>query len=123
MEERQPDFYLVSSEGPLIGQLRLCFILQRVQYATRKDCLLISISPPIDGRRYSRGDIDNVVLASRFKGDTLFPPNRWPLDVYVLRFSGTDTQERKVYEVGELINMAWGEIYKSVDDIPSSIKG
>ena len=118
MKDRKPDFYLSSSEGHIVGEPRMCFVLQRIRYATRSDCLLINISPPIDGRRYDCAEIDKVIIATRFKGDSLFPPNRWPLDVYVLRFAVADVTERDSYETGELINFAWGEIYQKREDVP-----
>ena len=121
MNNKTPDFYLTSSEGHIIGEPRMCFVLRRIQYGLRKDCLLVYIDPVIDERRYGLGtkEIDEIVLATRFKGDTLIPPSRWPLDVYVLRFLTDNIHQREVFENAELSNMAWGEIYKSINDIPS----
>jgi len=98
----------------------MCFVLRQVQCGSRKDCLLVNIYPAIAGQRYGLGEneIDKVVLATRFKGDSLFPPNRWPLEVYVLRLL-VDDNERQTFENEELSNMAWAEIYKSAEDIPS----
>lgn len=118
MKDREPDFYLVSSEGHIVGEPRMCFVLQRVQYSTRKDCLLIHIFPPIDDDRLGSGEIDTVVLASRFKGDSLFPPNRWPLEVYILPFSAVNITEHNGYQAKEPANFAWGEIYRNKGEIP-----
>jgi hypothetical protein len=112
MNEKMPDFYLTSSEGHIVGEPRRCFILRQVRYGLRGDCILVSISPPINGDRFGLGSmmISEVVLASRFKGDSLVPPNRLPLDVYVLRIVGNDSKGRTIFKNEELINMAWGEI-------------
>jgi hypothetical protein len=119
MNNKTFDFYLTSSEGHITGEPRMCFIIRQVRYGVRKDCLLVSIYPPIDGHRYGLGEkgISKVVLAPRFKGDSFFPPNRCPLEVYILRFVIDDSMEGEVFENEDLINMAWGEIYKSVDDL------
>jgi hypothetical protein len=120
MNKKVPDFFLASREGHILGEPRMCFRVKRVQYGNRDDCLLVHLEPSLDGRNYGIAgiQINKIVLATRFKGDTLFPPTRWPLEVYILRIAVNDTERLNTFKNEELINMAWGEIYKNKEEIP-----
>lgn len=120
MNLTSPDFYLASSEGHMVGGPRMCFRVKRVRYGNRDDCLLVQLKPPLDGRNYGMvgKEIDQIVLATRFNGDTLFPPSRWPLEVYVLRFAVDNEENLDAFENQQLINIAWGELYQNQEQIP-----
>ncbi len=120
MNVKSPDFYLASSEGHIQGGPRSCFQVKRIRYGNRDNCLLVHLEPSLDGRNYGVAGkvINEVVLATRFKGDTLFPPNRWPLDVYILRIAKGEMEDYDTFDTQELVNMAWGELYRNKEQIP-----
>jgi hypothetical protein len=80
---------------------------------TRDDLLLVQVEPPLIGQYYGLGDqdIDALIVATRHKGDSLFPIDRWPVFVHVARLlinkSGVIDQIRdNQYE-----SIAWAELY------------
>src|SRR5580693_5148006 len=82
-----PDFYMSSTENYDLEEPRRCWRLHRVTTPSRDDLLLVSIDPPIIGQQFGLGDQDVylVLVATRHKGESLFPISRWPVYVHVAR--------------------------------------
>ena len=114
MDDITPDFFMVLGESPgLIQQLK-CHRIKRLHATRRDDYLLIRVSPPIDGKTYSIPELINeLVIAARHKGKSLFPVGKWPVEVYVLRALIENPVERDLLKDEELELIDWATIYDS----------
>lgn len=114
MDDKSPDFFMVLGESPgSIKQLK-CYRIKRFHATRRDDYLLIRVSPPVDGQRYSVPDLINeLVIAARHKGVSLFPVRKWPVEVYVLRVLIENLVERDLFKEEELALIDWATIYDS----------
>lgn len=106
------DFYMASSESYQMANPRRCEAIKRLRGEDRDDYLLIGIDPPLNGQVFGLGgrDLDQVVVATRHRGDSLFPINRWPVFVHVARllvpYEGQD-----VVGIDEMESFSWAELY------------
>lgn len=114
----KPDFYLASTEGYDLEEPRKCWKIRRLSSPDRDDLLLIRIDPPLIGQKYGLGgrDIDNVIVATRHKGYTLFPVAEWPVYVHVARLLVDLPESRSELQATEFESIAWAELYKTEDD-------
>jgi hypothetical protein len=105
-------FYMASSEGYGLDSPRRCQAIRRLKGEDRDDYLLIGIDPPLNGQAFGLGgrDLDRVVVATRHRGESLFPVKRWPVFVHVARllvpYEGQD-----VVKNDEMESFAWAELY------------
>ena len=111
----QPDFYIASSEGYDMEVPRRCFRIKRLRSNNRDDLLLMRIDPPLVGQKFGLGakDIDVVLIATRHKGESLFPVGTWPVCVHVARVILDNPQTRDLIHENELESIAWAEIYET----------
>ena len=117
METRIPDFFLGSNESDFLRDRRECYVIKRIHAVRRDDYLLIKIKPPLDlhARGVPEGETDRLIIASRHKGETLFPVEKWPLAVYVLLPQNEDPEKRLMLKDNEISLIGWAEIYKTED--------
>lgn len=93
---------------------RRCKAVKRLRGENRDDYLLISIDPPLNGQTFGLGenDLDQVIVATRHRGQSLFPIKQWPVFVHVARllvpYEGQD-----VVRNNELDAFAWAELYET----------
>jgi hypothetical protein len=110
------DFYLASSEGFEMENPRACREIARLRGGQRDDYLLVQIDPPLIGQAFGLGgiDIEQVIVATRHQGESLFPIKRWPVYVHVARllvpFVGQD-----LIRAEEMESIAWAELYETRD--------
>lgn len=108
------DFYMASSEGYEMESPRRCRAIKRLRGEDRGDYLLIGIAPPLSGQRFGLGahDLDQVIVATRHEGESLFPIKRWPVFVHVARllvaYEGQDALRND-----EMETIAWAELYET----------
>lgn len=106
------DFYLASTEGYGLDSPRSCEIIKRLRGTGGRDYLLVRIEPPLGGQDFAVGgmDLDQIVLATRHRGDSLVPIRHWPVYVHVARlrvpYKGQD-----VVRDDQLEPIAWAELY------------
>jgi len=110
-----PDFYMTSSEDSRLRQLRKCYIVKRFPSPDRDDYLLIRIFPALDGEIFgvAGGEIEQLIIATRHKGISLFPVQKWPVAVYVLRVLTKNIEETRTITDDEIALLGWAEIYDS----------
>ena len=113
-----PDFFLASTEGYRLEEPRSCKCIKRVRSDNRDDLLLVNIEPPLIGQLYGLGDrdIDTLLLATRHKGESLFPIDKWPVFVYVARLFIDNPQQRDQVHDNEFELIAWAELYRTKAD-------
>jgi hypothetical protein len=94
----EPDFNLASSEGYRLENPRGCKCIKRVRSDGRDDLLLIRVNPPLTGQPYRLGarDMDTLLVATRYEGDSLFPIKEWPVFVHVARLLIENPEEREL---------------------------
>jgi hypothetical protein len=79
---------------------------------SRDDYLLARIDPPVMGQPFGLGgrDIDQVILATRHAGASLFPIEQVPVYVHVAR-PLVPIEGRDLVHDDEMESIAWAEIY------------
>jgi len=115
MYEKIPDFYLASNESNTLRICRKCYIIKRFHALHRDDYLLIRVSPPLEiqvGGALTN-QVEELIIATRHQGETLFPITKWPIAVYVLRSLVEIHQKRDVLKDDELGFIGWAEISNS----------
>lgn len=115
MTNDSPDFYLASSEGYDLEAPRRCFRIKRLGGDFRDDYLLIKVDPPLVGQSHALGgqDVDQIVIAPRHRGVSLFPILEWPVFVHVVRVLVDDPEIRDKLHDSELEEIAWAELYQT----------
>ena len=108
-----PDFFLASSEGYHMEEPRSCQRIKRLRSSNRDDLLLVKIEPPLIGQPFGLGarDIDTLIIATRHKGDSLFPIKEWPVFVHVARLLIENPDNREQVSDNEFESIAWAELY------------
>lgn len=92
------DFILICN-----GVRSACRLVDRVSALGRDDLIHASVSPAIPGPIGS-ATFEEVVLAPRNAGQTLFPAHEWPIPVYVCQMQQTRNG------TSQLQVIAWGEL-------------
>lgn len=112
-----PDFFLASSEGYHLEKPRGCKRVKRLRSDNRDDLLLVRIAPPLIGQIYGIGgqDIDALLIATRHRGDSLFPIKEWPVFVHVARLLVDNPEDRETIHDNEFELIAWAELYPTED--------
>jgi hypothetical protein len=114
-----PDFYLTSSEGYNLNNIVInCFKRKRLYGKLPDGYMLCDINPSILGQSYGLGnqDINQIVIASRHKGFSLFPISEWPCYVHVARL--LNNLEATMYlQDSDIQLIAWGELFKRKEDV------
>ncbi|HEV2452993.1 MAG TPA: hypothetical protein VGY98_01950 [Verrucomicrobiae bacterium] len=115
MKIEKPEFFLASTEGYDLEEPRRCLVTRRLRGTKRDDYLLIRIDPPIHAQNsgLATSEIDEVIIATRFKEDTLFPVSQWPLSVHVARLVTPMPEGSEILHDGQLKEIAWAELYPS----------
>ena len=113
-----PDFYLASTESSMLSAPRRCWRLKRLGSAKRNDLLLVRIAPRLPAVRdvAPGADMSLVLLATRYVGNSLFPINRWPMEVHVAVPLVGDPQHRETIAADEFKSVAWAELYRTEED-------
>jgi hypothetical protein len=106
------EFYLASTESAMLERPRRCHVIARLTSEFRDDYMLISIDPPLNGQMLGLGarDLDQVLIANRHQGDSLFPINRWPMFVHVARLC-VPYKGQVFVNNAQIASLAWGELY------------
>ena len=77
----EPDFYLTSHECDPhfdLATIRRCWRIKRLKGSDELECLLVKVSPPLQGKEYIHDkklaeSLEMIVLSPRLEGYSLFP--------------------------------------------------
>jgi hypothetical protein len=111
---KEPDFYLASTEMNSVFDVRKCYIDRRLTAINRDDFLAIRVFPTIilsNGKE----NIDNLVLAVRFQGNSLFPINEWPMHVNVCKVINESAFNPDHVCPDDLKILFWGTIFDTFE--------
>ncbi len=117
----QPDFYLRFDDSPEETRVFACKAGLRVRNRSRDDLLVITADPPLPIGPEGVSE-STAILATRYQGSTLFPPQRWPIYVYVIAVqSGVDLSTHRVLQPSEYLIAVWGALYPTWEQAILSI--
>lgn len=109
-----PDFYLFSTESKRLSDTyRECYKRKRLYGGHSDGYLLCDIDPLLIGQPYGLGaaDINQLVIATKHKGNTLFPINQWPMPIYVMRPLIDNIESKDTITETDVALIAWAELY------------
>jgi hypothetical protein len=118
-----PDFFLTSSEGYGLEEVRACYKLKRLVNSHSDGYILCDIEPPIVGQSYGLGgqDINQVIVAHRHAEYTLFAINKWPAYVHVARLTCNIPNDKFTIAESDIETIGWAEIYDSLTAAKTSL--
>lgn len=110
---KSPDFYLTSSEGYNLEEVRACYKEKRLMNGHPDGYMLCKIDPPISGQSFNLGDqmINRIIISNRHVGYSIFFIEEWPAYVHVLRL--VNNIETKTFLITENMteSIGWAEIF------------
>jgi len=124
MRER-PDFFLsCAGEFEPLSEPRGCWEKARLRDHLRDDHMLILIDPPLDGRDLDLGPtvISELVISSKYRGQTLYPISEWPSFVYVSRLLDDEPLTSLFIKPEQIELVAWGMIFPSLEQAQDQAK-
>ena len=117
-----PRYYLSSLDSYALEMVRTCDFVAIKHFGSGKECALATVEPPIPGHIFGlHSDVAEVVLAARHEGDILSDIKEFPCFVHVARSVNADIQNEDVVDVADLVNLAWGELYRSKLDAENHV--
>ena len=115
-EAREPDFFLTSTEGYRLEEVRACWVDKRIASTERDDLLLVRVDPPLPSTESYGPLSDRAVIAARHRGHSLFPITEWPAFVHVARLVDPDAGLKELITPEQYELMGWGELYATRQD-------
>ena len=113
MKSRDPDFYLISSEGYGLESPRRCWRLKPLRLATRDDLLLVRVEPAViyRDRNGIEFQLGQIALAARHVGYSISSINEWPFYVHVAKLNRADVPVDGFLNADDVETIAWAELY------------
>jgi hypothetical protein len=115
----KPSFFLhAKGEYDELADPRPCWEIRRLRDDVRDDYMLVRVEPPLVGQRFGLGpkNVDQLILASRVAGYTLYPISSWPCPVYVWRLRHDDgVSATGSFSSAQVELIAWGLIFDTID--------
>lgn len=115
---RNPDFFL-SAAGEMRGELaipRACRSMGRCSDQIRDDYMIIEVAPPVEGLNDGVEGINELVIAARQSGFSLFPIREWPCHVYICRILDTSLFRTAAFTSDQVALIGWGTIFRTLDE-------
>lgn len=108
-----PDFYLISSEGYGLDYPIACFKKKRLYGKHPDGYLLCDIEPALFREDYE-GLVksEQIVLANRHQGYSLFPIQEWPVYVHIAIPLTSHIETKDHISESDIQLIAWGELYQ-----------
>ena len=81
--------------------------------------MLVHIAPEILGQKFGLGErnIDRLILSTRLAGTTLYPIQRWPCHVYIMRIKNEEILTSLCLKAEDVEMISWGTLHKEIGDI------
>ena len=115
--EKQHFFLSGAGESEELAEPRECWEISRWRGGARDDYMLISIEPPLK-RPHGIGyeDIYKVIVATRFKGRTLYPITGWPCDVFVMTHADSLGPSETEIRPEKIRIVAWAMLFPTLEE-------
>jgi hypothetical protein len=102
---------LVSTELREPYEPRSCEIVRQLASELRDDLALVKISPSLPKETYdTANDINELILATRLEGQTLFPISELPVTVYICQSKVPIDLNSNTIDSEQLSILDWGEL-------------
>lgn len=114
METVQHFFLSAAGESTELAKPRECWEISRMRIAGRDDYMLISMEPPYRqpfGIGYR--DIFKLIIATRFKGYSLYPITSWPCHVSVFVTADQNIADGAEVRPDQVRNVAWAMLFQT----------
>jgi hypothetical protein len=113
----QADFYLTSSEGYGMGDIRECFKQRRLIGKHPEGYMVCDIKPNLIGQKYGLGakDISRIVLTNRHLNSSIFNIKEWPIHVHVAILKKDYSEDTFIIDENDIETIAWAELFKTFD--------
>ncbi|NOY84049.1 MAG: enhanced serine sensitivity protein SseB [Nitrospirae bacterium] len=111
-----PDFYLTSSEGYNLEDIRACYKERQLSGSHPDGYMLCEIYPPIVGQAYGLGerDVHKIIIVSRHARHSVFHIDEWPAYVHVARLTfDTIPIDKFTVAKDDIESMGLAEIYRT----------
>lgn len=91
---------------------RTCRLLANVSASDRDDYWLAEVDPPFIGQQFGLAaeDITEVIVATRYRGQSLFDMHSRTIAVYIARILDRRVVATKTLEPGQTELILWGEV-------------
>jgi hypothetical protein len=117
MRDGQHFFLSTAAETGKNGELaspRECWEIKRMRDAIRDDYMLTSMEPlyrECVGIGYR--DVSKVIVATRFKGDSLYRTTSWPCHVYVFTMADENIESQSEFRPTQIRMVAWAMLFRT----------
>jgi hypothetical protein len=123
MSDSQHFFLSAAGENTELAHPRECWEIKRMKDGVRDDYMLINIEPPYrEPSGIGYGDVYKLILATKFKGDSLYPIRSWPCHVYVFMISDEKIEAELEFRAGQVRIVAWGMLFQTLAEAESHAK-
>jgi hypothetical protein len=117
MDDGQHFFLSAAGESIELAKPRECWEIKRMRDAMRTDYMLISMEPPYrDPHGIGYRDIYKLVIATRFKGYSLYPITSWPCHVTVFLIANENIDAAVEIGLGQMRNVAWAMLFQTLSE-------
>jgi hypothetical protein len=123
MDTNQHFFLSAAGESIELAKPRECWEINRMRIAARDDYMLISMEPPYRqplGIGYR--DIYKLIIATRFKGYSLYPITSWPCDVSVFLTTGENIAAASDFKPDQIQCVAWAMLFRTLAEAETHSK-
>lgn len=117
--DRPAEFYMsAAGEYEPLAAPRACWQHARLRDDVRDDHMLIDIDPALDGQRFDlgAGDITQLIISARHRGQTLYPISEWPFFVYIARILDKAVLRSHAFKREEVELIAWGTLFRTREE-------
>jgi hypothetical protein len=123
MDEGQHFFLSAAGESTELTKPRDCWEVKRMRDAVRTDYMLISMEPPYrDAQRIGYRDVYKLLIATRFKGYSLYPITSWPCHVSVFLIADENIGTTLEIGSGQIRNVAWAMLFQTLAEAEAHAK-
>ena len=115
MDDGQHFFLSAAGESMELAKPRECWEIKRMRDAVRSDYMLISMEPPYrEPQRVGYRDVYKLVIATRFKGYSLYPITSWPCHVSVFSIADESIDTGLEIASDQIRNVAWAMLFRTL---------
>jgi hypothetical protein len=112
-----PDFFMsTAGEYDALAAPRACWQKARLRDPVRDDYMLIAIEPALieqQRKGIEAAAITQLIISTKFVGQTLFPISKWPVPVYVAVILDDAILESLAFTPAEVKLIAWGTLFRT----------
>jgi hypothetical protein len=123
MDDGQHFFFSAAGESIELAEPRECWEIKRMRDAVRSDYMLISMEPPYrDPQGIGYRGVYKLVIATRFKGYSLYPITAWPCHVSVFLMPDESIDTGLEIASDQIRTVAWAMLFRTLAEAEAHVK-